>query len=513
MSVLSLVLTIGCTGNFAIAAVKLPAIFTDHVVLQRDMKLPVWGWADPGEKVAVTIADQTQSAIANEQGQWKVILAPMSATLKPLTLNVTGSNNFEVKDVLVGEVWICAGQSNMEFNVKDTSNGDLDVASADYPAIRLLSVKEQGSQTKVQDFHGQWRVCFPQTIGSFSAVGYFFGRELYEQLKVPVGLIDNSWGGSTCEAWIRRDRLEGNELYDATLKANDQVAADPDAKAKFDAAFAEWDKLAQQARQANEPEPPNRPWWNDPVKGQFRAANIYHSRLEPILPFGIRGVIWYQGESNVARAFQYREMFPLLIKSWRADWGQGDFPFYWVQLPNFMPFSPTPTESGWAELRDAQACTQDRLPNTGQAVAIDLGDPADVHPRNKLDVARRLARWALARDYRQDVVYRSPRYDSMTITNGKISVSFHDVGTGLQTLRSQSVHGFSIAGDERRWVWADAKIIGKDHVEIYGDKVSAPVAVRYGWADNPECNLYGSSGLPVTPFRTDYWPAATRDAR
>jgi sialate O-acetylesterase len=494
------------------AEVKLPAIFSDHMVLQREMKVPIWGWADPGENVTVTIAEQKQTTTADDKGHWRVTLDPLSSD-EPQTMAVEGKNRVEVKDVLVGEVWICSGQSNMEYKVKDCWNGDLDVASAKYPNIRFVSVKGPGSQTTVEDFHGQWNVCSPKTVGDFSAVGYFFGRELHEQLGVPIGLIDNSWGGSTCEAWIRRDRLEGNPLFQPTLEANDKGAADPNAKAVFDRNFAEWDKLAAEARQAGDPEPPGRPWWVDPLTGQFRAANLYHGRIEPIMPFAIRGVIWYQGESNAGRALQYRDMFPLLIKSWREDWGLGDFPFYWVQLANFGAQRPEPSESGWAELRDAQTMTLDRLPNTGQAVIIDLGEAADIHPRDKLDVAKRLVRWALARDYGRDIPYESPRYDSIEKKGGTIVVHFKDVGGGLRTVNAHELQGFAITGEDQKWFWADAKIVDTDQVQVRSDKVAAPVAVRYAWADNPVCNLYNTAGLPVTPFRTDDGSETSRDAR
>jgi sialate O-acetylesterase len=494
------------------ADVKLPAILSDHLVLQREMKLPIWGWADPGEKVTVSIADQKQTAAADDKGHWRVTLDPISSD-QPQTLVVEGKNRLEVIDILMGEVWICSGQSNMEYKAKDCWNGDLDVAAAKYPNIRLLSVKGPGSQTPVEDFHGSWKVCSPKTVGDFSAVGYFFGRELEEQLGVPIGLIDNSWGGSACEAWIRRDRMEGNPLYQPTLEASDKAAAVSDPKAAFHKRLADWEEQAAKARKAGEPEPPGKPWWNDPVNGQLRAANLYHGRLEPITPFAIRGVIWYQGETNAGRAYQYREMFPLLVKSWREDWGQGDFPFYWVQLANFMAQQHDPGDSAWAELREAQTMTLDRLPNTGQAVIIDLGEAADVHPRDKVDVAKRLVRWALAHDYGRNIPYESPRYDSMEKKDDAIIVQFKDVGGGLRTVNAQQVEGFAIAGDDHQWIWADAKIVGKDQVKVSSDEVTAPVAVRYAWADNPVCNLYSTAGLPVTPFRTDDWPGITTISR
>jgi sialate O-acetylesterase len=509
---LSLAIAMLLLSPIAWADVKLPAILSDHMVLQQGMKLPIWGWADPVESVTVSIANQKQTATADDKGHWRVTLEPLS-TGDPLTLVVEGKNRLEVKDILVGEVWLCSGQSNMEFKVKDCWNGDLDIAEAKNPNIRLLNVKGPGSQQPVEDFQGHWDICSPKTVGSFSAVGYFFGRELAEQLDVPIGLIDNSWGGSACEAWIRRDRLEGNPLYQPMLEAQDKLAADPDPKATFAKETAEWEALAAAAKADGKPTPPNKPRWHDPNAGQLRAANLYHGRLEPILPFATRGVIWYQGETNAPRAFQYREMFPLMVKSWREDWGEGDFPFYWVQLANYTPQKAEPGDADWAELREAQTMALDRLPNVGQAVIIDLGDAADIHPRDKLDVARRLVRSALARDYGRDVVYQSPRYDSMEKHDGKISIHFKDVGGGLRTVNAPRVEGFAIAGDDHKWVWADAKIVGKDQVEVRSDNVAEPVAVRYAWANNPVCNLYNTAGLPVTPFRTDDWLGVTVDAR
>ena len=472
------------------AEVRLPAVFSDHAVLQRDVKVPVWGFSDPGEEVAVVIAGQTHKATADGDGKWRVTLEPLSAGEQPLKLVVEGKDSrVERNDILVGEVWLCSGQSNMEWTVANSWNGDLDIAAASKPRIRLITVTGLGSQTPVEDFDGQWHVCSPESVRDFSAVGYYFGRELQEQLDVPIGLIDNAWGGSACDAWIRRDRLEGNSLYAAQL--------------------AHWDKLAAEfdAEQAQRDGKPN------PLVGQHRPANLYHARLGPILGYALRGAVWYQGESNAGRAYQYREMFPLMIQSWREDWGQGEFPFYWVQLADFMAERPEPGDSAWAELREAQTMTQDRLPNTGQAVIIDIGDAADIHPRNKLEVAKRLARWALARDYGRDVVHQSPRYKSMETQGDTIVLTFKDVNGSLQTLDGRDVEGFAIAGADRRWTWAEAKMVAPDKVAVRSLSVPNPVAVRYAWADNPVCNLYNRVGLPVTPFRTDDWKGVTADAR
>jgi sialate O-acetylesterase len=350
----------------------------------------------------------------------------------------------------------------------------------------------------VKDFEGKWAVCSPESVKDFSAVGYFFGRELQNHLEVPIGLIDNAWGGSACDAWIRRDRMEGNPLYQPQLEKWDALAREVDeamANGKFDKNSKDWQNKADQ------------------LVGQHRPANLYHARLGPIMPYAIRGVIWYQGESNAGRAFQYREMFPLMISSWREDWGQDDFPFYWVQLADYMEEKPEPGESAWAELREAQTMAQDRLPNTGEAVIIDLGEGADIHPRNKLEVAKRLARWALAEDYGREIVSRSPRFDSLEKADGKLIVKFKNGDGGLRTIDDKRVLGFAIAGEDHKWVWADAKLLDDDRVEVSSQLVSEPVAVRYGWADNPVCNLYNMAGLPVTPFRTDNWPGVTDKER
>jgi sialate O-acetylesterase len=468
------------------AEVKLPAIFSDHAVLQRDMPVPVWGWAAPGEEVTVSIAGQTHKAAADDKGKWRVTLEPLSVG-EPLKLVVEGKNRLERNDILAGEVWLCSGQSNMEWPVAASSNADLEIPTANHPRIRLVRVKNVGSQETMEDFEGAWQPCSPETIPGFSAVGYFFGRELQQNLDVPIGLIDNSWGGSACDAWIARKRMEGNPLYQAQL--------------------ANWDKLAAEYAKDKDPKKASL------LAGNARPANLYHARVEPILGYAIRGVIWYQGESNAGRAYQYREMFPLMIQSWREDWKQGDFPFYWVQLADYMAEKPEPGDSGWAELREAQTMTLDRLPKTGQAVIIDIGEASDIHPRNKLEVAKRLARWALARDYDRKIICQSPRYASMESKDGTITVKFKDVGGGLRTLDAAEVQGFAIAGEDRRWVWAEAKIVAPDQVAVRSFAVEKPVAVRYAWADNPVCNLCNAELLPVTPFRTDDWPGVTVDAR
>jgi sialate O-acetylesterase len=507
------------TPAHCLADVKLPTIFSDHMVLQREMPLPIWGWADSGEEVTVVMDDQTHTTTADSEGNWRVTLDPLTVGA-PRTLVVEGKNRLQVNDILAGEVWLCSGQSNMQFGVDPSFNSDLAIASAKYPDIRLLTVNTPARQTPTRDVDGRWEVCSPETVGNFSAVGYYFGRDLHQILGVPVGLIDNAWGGSACEAWVRRDRLQGKPLYEPLMARWEKIEATFDEaaeRASHEKNLEAWKKKAEAAQQAGE-EPPRKPRWNNPLTGNKRPANLYHGRIGPILPYALRGVIWYQGESNASRAYQYRDLFPLMIQSWREDWGSvdrrlGEFSFYWVQLADYRAEETDPEESAWAELREAQTMTRDRLANTGEAVIIDVGAAADIHPRNKLAVAKRLVRWALARDYHHDMVFQSPRYDSLEIRDGKARLKFKEVGGRLQTLDARQVRGFAIAGEDRKWVRAEAQIVGEDRIDVWSDAVSDPVAVRYAWANNPVCNVYNDLGLPLTPFRTDSWPGVTAEAR
>lgn len=506
----------GLGGQAALADVKLPAVFTDHMVLQQGQPNRVWGWASPGETVRVAIQQQTHETQAGTDGRWEVTLKPLPVGA-PLTLTVTGNNTVTVNDVLVGEVWVCSGQSNMQWSVNQSYDADLHKLTANYPQIRLLTVPQVGTQEPQSDFRGAWQVCSPETVGDFSAVGYYFGRQLHTTLNVPIGLIDNAWGGSACEAWIRRDLMEAKpDMYGPLLARWDAIAqraADPVEQQKFAAQMEAWQKEAAEARAAGKPVPRQPQGLDQQMRGQHRPANLYHGMLQPILGYGIRGVIWYQGETNAGRAYQYRDMFPLMIQNWRDDWKQGDFPFYWVQLADFRAEQPQPGNSDWAELREAQTMTLDRLPNTGEAVIIDIGEGKDIHPRNKVDVGLRLARLALARDYGINLAHRSPRYASKAVQGGKVVLTFDHVGGGLRNFDVNESIGFAIAGEDRKWVWAKANVTGPNTIEVSAAEVPEPVAVRYAWSDNPVCNVYSAEGLPVTPFRTDDWPGVTAESR
>jgi sialate O-acetylesterase len=505
-----LVLTVSASAD-----IRLPAIIGSNMVLQRGRENPIWGWGEAGEKVTVTFAGQTLETTCDDKGTWRATLAPMEASAKPRTMVVAGKNTLTLENVLVGEVWVCSGQSNMGMSVSGCWNADLDRLGAKYPAIRLITNPNPGSQEPQTTFNGKWEACTPETVPGFSAVGYYFGRTLHQVLGVPVGLIDNAWGGSACEAWIRRDLLGGKEIYKPLMDRWTETEKTFDfekAKAGYAKKLEEWKTRCSTARAEGKPLP-NRPRPpQNRLTGQHRPANLFNARLLPIVPFGIRGAVWYQGESNSSRAYQYRDMFPLMIQNWRDVWGQGDFPFYWVQLADFRDEEPAPGGSNWAELREAQTMTMDRLPNAGQAVIIDLGEASDIHPKRKQEVGYRLARWALARDYGVDVPHRSAQYQSMAVEGRKAVITFDHVNGGLRTVDHRKISGFAIAGEDQEWVWADAKIRGKDRVEVWSDSVEKPVAVRYAWANNPACNLYDQKGLPVTPFRTDDWPGVTANA-
>jgi sialate O-acetylesterase len=481
-------------GGTARAEVKLPNVFGDHMVLQQGQKNKVWGIADSGEAVTVTIDKQSHQATAGADGKWHVHLDPLPVG-GPYALAIKGKNEVKFDDILVGEVWICSGQSNMQWSVNSSNDADLERLSAKFPKIRMINFPQVGTQEPIWTHNRQWMVCSPETVGSFSAVGYFFGRSLHRVLDVPIGLINNAWGGSACEAWVRRDVLAADAKYQPLLDRWSQM------EKQFAELSTKNDLNEEQKKQLNN--------LRNAMGGNARPANIYNGVLTSHIGYGIRGAIWYQGESNAGRAYQYRDLFPLMIKNWRDDWGQGDFPFYWVQLADFQAEKPEPGESAWAELREAQTMTMSKLPNTGEAVIIDIGEGKDIHPKNKVDVGRRLARWALAKDYGIAIPYHSPQYKSMEKQGNKIVLTFDHVDGGWRPFDVNEPRGFSIAGADNKFVWATAKILPDGRIEVSSDKVESPASVRYAWADNPIVNMYSQAGLPLTPFRTDELPGVT----
>ncbi len=517
MRLLTLPILLAAFALHAQAELKLPAIIGDNMVLQQKQANPLWGWDVPGTEVTVKFAGQTKSAKAGADGKWTVTLDPVPANAKPATIAIKGSSAKELQNVLVGEVWICSGQSNMQMSVGGSWDADLETATAKYPNIRLISVPQVGTQEPQQDFKGEWAECSPQTVGGFSAVGFFFGRVLHQTLDVPVGLINNAWGGSAAEAWVRRDVLEKDPRFKLLMTNTKNTEANlnnPGARAKFEAALAQWQKDAAAAKAAGKPFTTRAPGAPDGwLHGNARPGNIYNGVLLPTIGYGIKGAIWYQGESNAGRAFEYASLFPHMIQHWREEWKQGDFPFYWVQLADFMAEktdAEQATASSWAELRESQTNTQNAIKNGGQAVIIDLGEANDIHPKNKRDVAERLARWALAKDYGVKLPYRSPEFKSAEFAGGKAVVTLDTFGGSLRTVDVNDVKGFVICGEDKKWVWATAKIVGNDKVEVSAAGVAKPVAVRYAWADNPVCNLFSKDGLPVTPFRSDDFEMLTK---
>ena len=628
------------------AQVKVPTYFSNNMVLQKGMAIPVWGWATPGEKVTVTIDQSSMSATADKEGKWNVKLPAMNYG-GPYQLTIQGKTNLSFENVMIGEVWVCSGQSNMEFQLITSKNGEAEVAASNYPNIRLFTVKKTIShqqQEKLQD--GEWSQCSPATSSNFSAVGYFFGRELHQKLNVAIGLINSSWGGTIAETWTSEQTIGQNPDFTNQLAQLKKVNLDDYAKsvenevkqrvgetstidkgmkngqalwaapAYNDAAWKtmelpgyiesnglqgvdgivwfrkEITLSADEAKQKStlylaKINDSDSTYINGTLIGSTRlqaeksrvypidagllkpGKNIitvriediggmggvygnpatlylqsgdhnislvgswkykvgivkfnavlspnsyptllYNAMIHPLVPFAIKGAIWYQGESNAERAKQYRRVFPDLIKDWRAHWNQGDFPFLFVQLANFKKQDSIPVESDWAELREAQTMTL-ALPNTGMAVTTDVGEALDIHPKNKQTVGLRLALAGLKVAYQKDIVYTGPVYQSMNVEGNKVTLTFDQTGSGIKIKDKYGyLKGFAIAGEDHQFHWATGKITGVNTLQISSSEVQHPVAVRYAWSNNPEdANLYNSADLPASSFRTDNWKGITQ---
>jgi len=632
----------------------LAGIFTEHMVLQRNRRDPVWGWAPPGASITLTLADRTVRTTAAADGAWHAALLPLPAG-GPYALTVTdGLQKVTLHDVLIGDVWLCAGQSNMEMGIGNAVNGEQEIAAADFPQIRLFTVERRFATTPQTDIAGgRWSVCTPENIRSqgfwngFSAAGYFFGREIHREIGVPIGLIQTAWSGTPAEAWTSESALHRQlpefdpAVTDTKALAGDptggvallntwyQRNAPPDASGDWAAPdlddsawktfsipaywedsglpeFAGFDGVAWFRRQVDLPpditgkeaalrfkaDDVDSTWVNGVPVGAtadfsadrqyripagvlragrnvitiriidiggkgglnvaptlelagapardlsgdwryrigFSLANAtplpsvltynqdaptvsFNGVIYPIVPFALCGAVWYQGESNGDHGYQYRRLLPAMIADWRSRWGQGDFPFYIVQLPGYLAPPGVPGDHGWADLREAQLLTAEHVPNCGLAVAIDLGAADQLHPVNKQDIGHRLALVALAKTYGRKIEYSGPSYRSMAIEGSAIRLRFTHVGKGLVARGDAPLRQFAIAGADRKFVWADAHIDG-DTVVVASQQVSNPVAVRYAWAINPAgCNLYNQAGLPGSPFRTDDWPVITQNVR
>ncbi|MGQ9651800.1 MAG: sialate O-acetylesterase [Phycisphaerae bacterium] len=492
------------------ADVRLPSVIGDHMVVQRDIPVPIWGWADQGEEVAVTLGETTASARPGADGRWMVKLPAIPAG-GPLTLIVKGKNTIKVTDILVGEVWVCSGQSNMEMGINSIQNAEKEVATAQYPNIRLYHLCPYKTATEPQDdFKAEWHPCSPDTIkktgafwtSGFPATAYFFGRQLHEELDVPVGLIATAWGGTRIEPWTPRVGFELVPSLKDILKIVDEATP------KFNAAVRKavedtekWLPAAKKAVEQGKRVPPPPEWPKHRLESNTEPTSIYNAMVHPLIPFGIRGAIWYQGESNHMDGMAYFDKMQALINGWRKIWGQGDFPFYYVQIAPFDALYPDDT---LPRLWEAQLAALS-IPNTGMVVTVDIADLKDIHPKNKQDVGKRLALWALARTYgKTGFEYSGPLYKSMAVDDGKIRIHFDHVGAGLISRDGKPLNWFEIAGEDRKFVKAEA-IIDGDTVLVSSAEVPKPVAVRFGWSRKAEPNLSNKAGLPASPFRTDKW--------
>lgn len=489
------------------AEVSLPAIFKDHMVLQRERPVPVWGWAEAGGTINVKFAGQVKTTKADKQGRWKVALDPLKASADPQNLTVSAKNTVVVKNVLVGEVWLCSGQSNMAMNVKGVMEAEKEMKAAEFPQIRMFFVQSFTATTPQDQCQGVWQACSPRTIANFSAAAYFFGRQLHQTLKVPVGLINSSVGGTAIEAWTSMETMKKQpELQPLLDQWGKDVALfeQPDNLAKHEAARKQWQEESKKALAAKQPAPPQPAFVGRDPLNPNRPANLFNGKIAPVIPFAIRGAIWYQGESNAGNGPLYAVQLPLMIRDWRARWG-AEFPFAWVQLPNFLKRETTPdAPSTWARLREAQTKTLSE-PNTGMTVNLDIGDAGNIHPVNKQEIGRRLALWALAQVYGQKIAWSGSLYESHEIKGSEVVIHFKHANGLKTTDGTPAVKGFAIADETRHWQWAEARIQG-DQVVLSHPAITKPQAVRYAWANNPEINLVNAARLPAAPFRTDDWP-------
>jgi sialate O-acetylesterase len=476
------------------AAVKLPAVLSDRMVLQQDSPVRIWGWADPGETVTVSFLGQKPSTTAGPDGKWRVFLKPLPAG-GSYKMTVSGQNTIELKDILVGEVWIGSGQSNMGVTVARANNPEQEIANANYNQVRLFKVKLTVAAAPAEDVEGSWQFCNPEAVKNFSAIGYFFSRDIHQARSVPVGFIETAWGGTPAEAWTSRPALEAEPALKSVFAEWDEVLAKyPAAKEHYDKQLEAWTSAGKPA--ASRPREPAGPGH------QYTPAGLYNAMIAPITPLAMRGVLWYQGEHNANKghAYIYRRLFQVLIEDWRRAWGEGQFPFLFVQLANYE----TGPESAWPVLRESQTKALD-LAATGMAVTIDIGESKDIHPKNKQEVARRLALAARAIAYKENVEYSGPIFRQMSSEASQLRAWFDHAGAGLAARDGGALAGFTIAGQDHHFVPAEARIDGNSSVVISSPDVKDPIAVRYAWAGDPVSNLINKQGLPASPFRSDEW--------
>jgi len=497
----------------ALGDVRLPDVIASSMVLQQKQKVPVWGTADPGETVTVTFGKQKRTAVADAAGKWRVDLSPMSASARPQTMTISGKNKIELSDILVGEVWLVAGQSNMQRLLRETANGEAVQAAANHPNIRLFNASREVAFKKKPGKLGEWAACTPESVAEFSAAGYYFGVELERELKVPIGLINSSYGGSQAEAWTPVEYLTANPDLKATVERTkiwDEERSR--VRVEYAEAIKKWREQADKQRAAGARPSPS-PGVPDALRDYRIASSIYDGMIAPLMPFAIKGAIWYQGESNEARAEQYNILLPVMIRAWRERWGEGDFPFAIIQLPNYRAVKAQPEDAPWSFIREAQRKTALATKNTGLIVTIDIGEANDIHPKDKLDVGKRMALWAFKDVYGRKIT-GPPVLKNVQIKGSKIVLTFGNVGSGLRIKDGDKLDEFAIAGSDKKWVWADARIVGKDKIEVSSLAAPEPLAVRYAFNSNPRHpNLTNDSGLPASPFRTDNWPDPTAGKR
>lgn len=484
------------------AQVRLPAIISNNMVLQQKNKVALWGWASAGEKVSIRTSwnDKTTSTTAGADGKW-LTWVKTTAAGGPYTVVFRASNEIRINNVLLGEVWLASGQSNMEFFVAKTRsssytgvlNYEAEIKAANYPLIRQIDVANKNAADPQEDFKGDWKICSPNTVDTFSAVAYYFALRLHKETGYPIGIINSTWGGTAAESWTKKEvLLADNELAVTVRRYDSLVAAYPDALSRYNTALEKWKLDSVNQRKPASVVRPN------PDKAPFR---LYNAMIAPLKPYTLRGVIWYQGESNAERAWQYRKLFPAMIANWREDFKNKSLPFYFVQI--------SPHRSQNAEIRDAQLYTYHTVPHTGMAVTIDNGDSLDIHPRNKKLVGERLSLWALRNEYGQkDLVFSGPLYRSMRTDGNKIRIRFDHTDGGLLS-EGGALKEFTVAGDDEVFLPAKAVIEGNE-VVVWSEQVSRPAAVRFAWSNVPHPNLYNKAHLPASPFRTDSWKLTTQ---
>lgn len=496
---------VACLGIVAHAEITLAPLFTDGVVLQRDKPIPVWGRAASGERVAVTFRGETITATGDSAGRWIVYLSPAPANGEPTELvAATASQTVVVNDIVVGEVWLASGQSNMEWPISHVRDDEKKLAMVELPLIRHIKIARSVAPAP-QDVvpTDGWRRATPEDVGGFTAVGYFFARELHRKLRVPVGIIHSSWGGTPIEAWMS-DRSRGSTTLGSVIDERWAAAMaewTPERVARYPIEVAAWEKAQEQANATGTKNP--LPWPAMPATpdSPLRPGGTFNGMIAPLQPFALRGFLWYQGESNVERPNEYEELFPAMIRSWRSNWGDDTLPFYFVQIPNYADGEPNGRK--WARLREAQTKALE-LPRTGMAVTIDVGDPDDLHPKTKMPIGLRLAHIAKAEVYDIPSDASGPIFANATREGAGMRVRFTHAATGL-VAHHRPVQALELAGADRVFHPAEGRI-ERDTILVTSPHVKEPVAVRYAWTNAPEANLYNGSGLPAEPFRSDDWP-------